>query len=684
MQCLLSVNAGALSAGRGVLDIDEEELESEKQSDDEEDSEEEDLEEYEEEISARTPEPKGKIARTDDSDDEDDDDDAENEADGPDDLPMGTWGSNKQSYYSTNNLDDLSSDSEMDEDEKREMEVREVKRLQAKARQGMVDEDFGLNQDSLKLEGSAQAREARRREFETSSVQESTDDHAKIDHSKVTPLQRAEMISKIQKSSPETLALIGEYADIVEDITVVSRRLKKVKEMGGQAEMAGLCCLHHQLLLTYAANLSFYFYLRASPKYAQNPIKLAEHPVIGRLWKLKNGLSLLDNFGFTADESEAESDADEEEEEEESIEYDEDGENLDPSMSFLYKPDGLGDDDGDDEADAMSLGSLEDDELMQLYREEKESEEARRTQKVAEEAAKAIPQKRQEAKSNGKKRVAKEKAKKDVAPLANVVNQVEEDDDSFASIKERKRNSSKRVLASSDAEAFGAFGEPTQLSTSDSVDKEAKKRSLRFYTGQIDAKEARKAGGSGLGGDADIPYRDRDRSRMAVANANAKKAGNPADRRLDGDDFGEDDSRDYRDVMELNRDSQARELPEKDDDGDDYYDLVASGKRSAKRAKKDEYDDMRASQRVAPVEDLDDGEHRGINRTIEKNRGLTPHRKKENRNPRVKKRKRYEAAQKKLSSRGPIYKGGQGALQGGYTGEKTGISSNVVKSRSFA
>jgi len=44
---------------------------------------------------------------------------------------------------------------------------------------------------------------------------------------------------------------------------------------------------------------------------------------------------------------------------------------------------------------------------------------------------------------------------------------------------------------------------------------------------------------------------------------------------------------------------------------------------------------------------------------------------------------KFDKASKKLGSIKPIYKGGQSSLQGGYEGEKSGISSHLVKSRSF-
>jgi U3 small nucleolar RNA-associated protein 3 len=68
---------------------------------------------------------------------------------------------------------------------------------------------------------------------------------------------------------------------------------------------------------------------------------------------------------------------------------------------------------------------------------------------------------------------------------------------------------------------------------------------------------------------------------------------------------------------------------------------------------------------------------RALTRAILKNRGLTPHRSKSVRNPRVKKRMRFEKAKKKIGSQKAVYKGGIGGA-GDYGGEKSGIS-KVVK-----
>jgi U3 small nucleolar RNA-associated protein 3 len=71
-----------------------------------------------------------------------------------------------------------------------------------------------------------------------------------------------------------------------------------------------------------------------------------------------------------------------------------------------------------------------------------------------------------------------------------------------------------------------------------------------------------------------------------------------------------------------------------------------------------------------------------ITYAIEKNRGLTPHRKKTNRNPRVKKKLKYEAKKKQMKSMKPVFDAGKKARGGAsYGGEMTGIKKGLVRSR---
>ena len=78
------------------------------------------------------------------------------------------------------------------------------------------------------------------------------------------------------------------------------------------------------------------------------------------------------------------------------------------------------------------------------------------------------------------------------------------------------------------------------------------------------------------------------------------------------------------------------------------------------------------------VEDEDIDGQRSVSRAILANKGLTPRRSKSVRNPRVKKRQRFEKAKKKIASQKAVYKGGIGDVHS-YGGEQSGIS-KVVKS----
>jgi U3 small nucleolar RNA-associated protein 3 len=223
------------------------------------------------------------------------------------------------------------------------------------------------------------------------------------------------------------------------------------------------------------------------------------------------------------------------------------------------------------------------------------------------------------------------------------------------------------------------FGDEAPLTAKEAAEKAQKKKSLRFYTSQITQKaNKRGTAGRNAGGDDDIPHRERLKDRQARLNAEAEKrgqrtgAGDGVGADL-GDDSDEDDRR------------QAREL-RADADEDDYYDLVAA--RTAK--KKESKAALAEAQRqaalhggqVVPEEVVGTDGKRKISYLIEKNKGLTPHRKKDVRNPRVKKRKKYDEKKKKLASIKPVYKGGEG--RGGYGGELTGIKKGLVKSQKLS
>lgn len=116
-----------------------------------------------------------------------------------------------------------------------------------------------------------------------------------------------------------------------------------------------------------------------------------------------------------------------------------------------------------------------------------------------------------------------------------------------------------------------------------------------------------------------------------------------------------------------------------DDDEGDMLEEFASKKKDYVQKKKDFYT---APTRVGGREEVvQEGHKRGVSYEIMANKGLMPHRKKANRNPRVKKREMYAKAI--VARKGQVREVIAGA-GGSYGGEKTGIKSNVSRSRKIS
>lgn len=263
----------------------------------------------------------------------------------------------------------------------------------------------------------------------------------------------------------------------------------------------------------------------------------------------------------------------------------------------------------------------------------------------------------------------KTKAEKEKLAKAKAVEESLADLDGLhSSIKKNKGKKVKSVTPDQN-DNRSDFGEEDALDARTAADKAAKKKSLRFYTSQIVQKASRRAdAGRDAGGDADIPYRERLRDRQARLNAEAERRGQKDSKH--GTALGDDESSGDEAVAKQVRDNE-----------DEYYDMIAhkaKAKKDDKTARKEALAAASKADRVVEVETVGEDGKRKINYQIEKNKGLAPRRKKDVRNPRVKKRKKFEEKQKKLRSMKAVYKGGEGP--GGYQGETTGIKSGLIKS----
>lgn len=216
------------------------------------------------------------------------------------------------------------------------------------------------------------------------------------------------------------------------------------------------------------------------------------------------------------------------------------------------------------------------------------------------------------------------------------------------------------------------FGEQTFLTAREASEKAKSKKSLRFYTSQIAQKsQKRDNAGRDAGGDNDVPYRERLRDRQERLNVEAESRGKKTKNDKKNAALGGDsDEEDRRIATEL------RGSP----DEEDYYAQI-SAQSALKKAQKLAHASSISGPPSAHPRPEDPITHadgkRAITYAIEKNKGLAPRRKKDVRNPRVKKRRKFEAKTKKLASVRQVYRGGEG--KGGYEGEKTGIKMGVVR-----
>lgn len=202
--------------------------------------------------------------------------------------------------------------------------------------------------------------------------------------------------------------------------------------------------------------------------------------------------------------------------------------------------------------------------------------------------------------------------------------------------------------------------------TADTIEQQARqknKQSLRFYTSQVGKRSRDVSRNEKFAGDIDIPYREREFERRRRLLEEARQRGQKERDSID-DESNDDDTNDrnhenslYSEVQR-NRSEASRRKQQR------HLEAV----EAAKQGRINEY--------LAQHPNVD---KRAIDYQIRKNKGLTPKRKKENRNARVKKRVRYSQAQKKLGGVKPRVRESAGP----YGGELTGIRKNLTHSRKF-
>lgn len=154
------------------------------------------------------------------------------------------------------------------------------------------------------------------------------------------------------------------------------------------------------------------------------------------------------------------------------------------------------------------------------------------------------------------------------------------------------------------------------------------------------------------------------------------------------DDSDDGDSAGYRQMLNSGSRSRAVEEEydfdymddaggEEEDDGEGLLEEFAKRKRDRQQEKDDLHNQHKQPRFGGTEHSVEDGEKRKASYQILKNRGLTPHRKISNRNPRVKKREAYNKAV--VARKGQVRE--TVAPTSAYDGERTGIKANISRSR---
>ncbi|PVU95195.1 hypothetical protein BB561_001974 [Smittium simulii] len=221
------------------------------------------------------------------------------------------------------------------------------------------------------------------------------------------------------------------------------------------------------------------------------------------------------------------------------------------------------------------------------------------------------------------------------------------------------------------------FGEQVALNNTDAIDKstniENKKLSLRYIANRAVSSKLKKQKAKAqqaLVGDLDLPYAERSKFKI-----------------VDEKDQHQNSTK-FDAGTELDLNPNDSDKAQSDDSKNEYYNEIKKSAKKNKRAKAAVSTERKSDAwkqvleeniEIETMQAVETGDKRPINYQILKNKGLTPKRRKIDRNPRVKRKVKYEAAKKKLSSIRKTYK----VPTSSYGGETTGIKSHLSKSTKF-
>jgi U3 small nucleolar RNA-associated protein 3 len=530
------------------------------------------------------------------------------------------WGASKKDYY---NADAIETEQDALDEE------AEARRIQKKQLQAMTEADFGFDEDEWLGQDGEKDAESGTVVTEVLPQLQITDSMSEEERLKIMRTRYPEF----EHISREYLRLQPLHDELAAAANAAQRLIKsraaKPRASDDEVLPTPIAVTKYRACAAYLAAMAMYFAVLGSTAkddgssvIAMDPAELHEHPVMESLLKCQKMWTKIESLPVA-----------------------------DPLVDVA-----------EDDMSVVDEATPLADEIDAVVNSQPKKQKKSKAQRAAEIA---------QAEAEARRAAKLAKTEEELASLATLTDK--------AALKKaaKKKRSSDQKLNLLNAEDSD-FGEETELTAHELAEKAKKKKSLRFYTSQIVQKaNKRDTAGKDYGGDADIPHRERLKDRQARLQAEAEKRGQHKEAGPGvtlgegGDDSGDESPAPRNEDFE-------------DEEG--YYDMIAARSNAKKQTKTDRaaaYAEA-AKQNATVIEEevIGDDGRREISYQIMKNKGLTPHRKKSVRNPRVKKKEKYKEKQKKLKSMMPVFDSKKKQAGGAnYGGELTGIKKGLVRSR---
>ncbi|KAI3641670.1 hypothetical protein MIR68_000302 [Amoeboaphelidium protococcarum] len=561
------------------------------------------------------------------------------------------WGKKRNAYYD----DDL----DMDDDAGIE-EEEEAERLRREQLAAMQDDDFLDDSFASKLQKQSSVNSNSVPLLSTATPSDDEEDEDEVELvEKVSKsfdgLTSDQVRQIVEQERPELMAMLQEFTGKCKQLNenqaallVAKTSLNSAGEEGLETD-EGLSLLEvkNHLLMNYLLNLSFYLYMRLEGARLDQPDNKA-HPVIERLVevrlyleklkpleaKLKYQIDKLVNASLQAPSVQK-------------IKLDGDvlGDNVNASSAdpLKFKPE-IGNFEGVDSDDSSGDDGNGSDAGEKVYK-----------------APKIAPVHYDD---TGKKGAGKDGQKKNIlgqSIMKDLLNELSE-------LPEEVHDAGNLLEANNELKEDKKWQERV---------KAEEEMMMRLTTTKKDKKDVRQQNKlvdelAELDQFGDYALSKVAKDRDVLDDMFASSSSRKKDRLRDALSGGES-SEDYGDAGQKQQDSDVSD--------DEYYQSLQNQTRNSKRQQLNEDMDALSEEEDGAVVSGKKKFKRDVGYDIMKNKGLTPKRTKEQRNPRVKRRKKYEQSLKKLGSMKPSQKQSSGNK---YRGEETGIKKNLSRSVRFS